>query len=100
MDDYANKMESASSNLDFERAAHYRDQISHLRKIQEQQYVVGDQGDIDVIAAVINPGGVCVLVMFIRGGRLLGNKTYFPKNRLEETESEILAAFLPQFYFL
>ena len=99
MDDYANKMEQASANLNFERAAQYRDQISHLRKIQEQQYVVGDQGDIDVIAAVANPSGVCVLVMFIRGGRLLGNKTYFPKARLDETESDVLDAFLPQFYF-
>ena len=98
MDDYANKMEAASQKLDFERAAHYRDQIMHLRKIQEQQYVVGDQGDIDVMAVTIAPGGVCVLVMFIRGGRLLGNKTYFPKTRLDESESEVLEAFLPQFY--
>ncbi|MGV0036204.1 MAG: excinuclease ABC subunit UvrC [Candidatus Azotimanducaceae bacterium WSBS_2022_MAG_OTU7] len=98
MQRYANKMEDASAKLEFEKAAHYRDQVGHLRKIQEQQYVVGDQGDIDVHAVVINPGGVCVLVMFIRGGRMLGNKTFFPKTRLDEDESEVLAAFLPQFY--
>ena len=98
MQDYANKMEDASEKLEFEKAAHYRDQVGHLRKIQEQQYVVGNQGDIDVHAVVINPGGVCVLVMFIRGGRMLGNKTFFPKTRLDEDESEVLAAFLPQFY--
>ncbi|MBT4161294.1 MAG: excinuclease ABC subunit UvrC [Gammaproteobacteria bacterium] len=98
MNDYANKMEEASKNLDFERAAHYRDQVTHLRRIQEQQYVVGDQGDIDVMAVTISPGGVCVLVMFIRGGRLLGNKTYFPKTRLDEDEAAVLGAFLPQFY--
>ena len=98
MQDYANKMEDASDRLEFEKAAHFRDQIGHLRKIQEQQYVVGNQGDIDVHAVVINPGGVCVLVMFIRGGRMLGNKTFFPKTRLGENESEVFAAFLPQFY--
>lgn len=98
MRDYANKMEAAANNLEFERAAHYRDQVSHLRRIQEQQYVVGSQGDIDVMSVVISPGGVCVLVMFIRGGRLLGNKTYFPKTRLDENESQVLAAFIPQFY--
>ena len=98
MQDYADKMEDASDKLEFEKAAHYRDQVGHLRKIQEQQYVVGNQGDIDVHAVVINPGGVCVLVMFIRGGRMLGNKTFFPKTRLDENESEVLAAFLPQFY--
>ncbi len=98
MHDYANKMEEASAKLDFERAAHFRDQLSHLRKIQEQQYVVGNQGDIDVLAVVISAAGVCVLVMFIRGGRLLGNKTYFPRTRLDEKEGAVLAAFLPQFY--
>ncbi|MBT7878997.1 MAG: excinuclease ABC subunit UvrC, partial [Gammaproteobacteria bacterium] len=98
MQDYANKMEDASDRLEFEKAAHFRDQIGHLRKIQEQQYVVGNQGDIDVHAVVINPGGVCVLVMFIRGGRMLGNKTFFPKTRLGENESEVFGAFLPQFY--
>ena len=99
IEDYANKMEASSNDLDFERAAHYRDQITHLRKIQEQQYVVGNQGDIDVMSLVVNPGAVCLLVMFIRGGRLLGNKTYFPKPKLGETAPEIMSAFLPQFYF-
>lgn len=98
MEDYANKMEAASENLEFERAAHFRDQLMHLRRIQEQQYVVGNQGDIDIMAVVIGPGGVCVLVTFVRGGRMLGNKTFFPRTRLDENESEVLAAFLPQFY--
>lgn len=98
MQEYANKMEEASSRLAFERAARYRDQITHLRRVQEQQYVVGSQGDTDVHAVAATPGGVCVLVMFIRGGRLLGNKTFFPKPRLDEKGAEILAAFLPQFY--
>jgi len=98
MQDYANKMEASSKDLEFERAAHYRDQLSHLRKIQEQQYVVGNQGDIDVLAVTIGAGGVCVLVMFIRGGRMLGNKTYFPKTKLNEDEGAVLTAFLPQYY--
>jgi excinuclease ABC subunit C len=98
LEDYANKMEAAAKNLEFERAAKFRDQITHLRKIQEQQYVVGNQGDVDVMVAVKSPGGVCVLVMFIRGGRMLGNKTYFPSTRLNEDEAAILAAFIPQFY--
>jgi len=97
--DYADKMEAASAELAFEKAAIYRDQIHHLRRIQEQQYVVGSQGDIDVLAAVVNPGGSSVLVMFIRGGRLLGNKTFFPTSRLDNSPAEVLEAFIPQFYF-
>ncbi|MBV1876729.1 MAG: excinuclease ABC subunit UvrC [Pseudomonadales bacterium] len=95
---YANKMELAAGSLEFEKAAKYRDQIAHLQRIQEQQYVLGEQGDIDLIAAVINPGAVCVLVMMVRGGRVLGNKTYFPKIRMERNLSELLASFIPQFY--
>ena len=40
LDDYANKMETASQELEFEKAARYRDQIAHLQRIQEQQYVL------------------------------------------------------------
>ncbi len=95
---YARKMEAASIALDFERAAVFRDQISRLRKIQEQQYVIGADGDVDVMGAVVSPGGVCVQVLFFRGGRLLGNKNYFPKTRLEVSPGEVLDAFIPQFY--
>jgi excinuclease ABC subunit C len=98
IDDLANKMEVSSLDLQFERAAIYRDQITHLQKIQEQQYVTGGHGDLDIIGGVLKPGAVCVLVMFVRGGRLLGNKTYFPKIKMERNESELLTSFIPQYY--
>ncbi|MDA8534219.1 excinuclease ABC subunit UvrC [Pseudomonadales bacterium] len=98
MEDYRARMDAASENLEFERAASYRDQIQHLRKIQEQQYVVGAGGDIDVIHAELTNSGLCVLVMFIRNGRMLGNKTFYPSNRLDENAGAVLAAFLAQFY--
>jgi excinuclease ABC subunit C len=98
MEDYRARMDAASENLEFERAASYRDQIQHLRKIQEQQYVVGAGGDIDVIHAELTNSGLCVLVMFIRNGRMLGNKTFYPSNRLDENGGTVLAAFLAQFY--
>lgn len=98
LDAYADKMDAASAALKFERAAIYRDQIAHLQRMQEQQYVMNDTGDIDIVAAVHNPGSVCVLVMIVRGGRLLGNKTYFPKIKMEQDASELLGSFIPQFY--
>ncbi|OUU04375.1 MAG: excinuclease ABC subunit C [Flammeovirgaceae bacterium TMED32] len=98
LDDYANKMETASQELEFEKAARYRDQITHLQRIQEQQYVLGPEGDIDVIAALVTPAGVGILVMMVRGGRLLGNKTYYPRTGLENTAGDVLSSFLPQFY--
>ncbi len=63
-------MEQAAETLEFERAAKYRDQITQLRKIQEQQYVHAASGDVDVFAVALASGAACVQGMFIRGGRL------------------------------
>lgn len=92
------KMEQAAESLNYEAAAKYRDQIVSVRKIQEQQYVVGNQGDIDVIAASVQPGGACIHVLFIEDGRVLGSKNYFPKIKNTWNENNLLASFLPQFY--
>jgi excinuclease ABC subunit C len=84
--------------LEFEVAARYRDQIANLRRVQETQYVSGEGGDLDVIAAVVEGGLVCVQVFFLRGGRNLGNKSFFPRQADGASEAEILGAFIPQFY--
>ncbi|MEO2183763.1 MAG: excinuclease ABC subunit UvrC, partial [bacterium] len=99
LEQYSDRMDKAAANLQYEKAAIHRDQILQLRKIQEQQHVVSASGNIDVIFAEKSPSGLCVLVMFIRGGRMLGNKNFFPSNRLDERESGVLSAFLSQFYF-
>lgn len=97
--DLMNAMEEASSRLEFEKAATYRDQVNHLRHVQEQQSVDGEGGDADVIAIAQDAGVVCIVVIIVRGGRVLGTKDYFPKFSLEQTEGELLAAFLGQYYF-
>ncbi|MFT6471652.1 MAG: excinuclease ABC subunit C, partial [Neptuniibacter pectenicola] len=91
MDEVASRMEASSHDLDFEQAAIYRDQLISLQKVQEQQYVSGKQGDADVIACAIKPGGVCVHMLFVRGGRIIGSKAYHPKVAVEENESEVLS---------
>jgi excinuclease ABC subunit C len=99
IDELVRRMEQASNSLEFERAAHYRDQIANLRRVQEKQYVMGSgSGDLDVIAAVARNGVGCVQVFFIRNGRNLGNKTWFPRHTADSDEAELLAAFLPQYY--
>ena len=95
---YHERMDAASQELDFERAAAYRDQISQLRKIQAQQSVVGAKGDIDIVSVLMRGAGVVVLQMYIRGGRLLGSKSYFPELRLDQAPAEVLEAFLMQHY--
>lgn len=99
INDLMKTMEEASQNLEFEKAAACRDQINHLRHVQEQQSVDGEGGDADVIALAHEAGVVCVVVIIVRGGRVLGTKDYFPRYSLEQSEAEWLSAFLGQFYF-
>ncbi len=97
-DELVKRMEAASEALAFEQAAQFRDQIASLRRVQERQYVSGSGGDVDVIVSACKDGLGCVQVFFIRGGRQLGNKTFFPKHTQDADVAEILAAFLPQYY--
>lgn len=98
IDELVKQMEEASSHLEFEKAARYRDQIANLRRVQEKQYVMGEGGDLDVVVARIRNGVGCVQVFFIRGGRNLGNKSYFPSHTAQSDEAELLQAFLQQYY--
>jgi excinuclease ABC subunit C len=94
----ANKMEEAAQNLNYEEAARYRDQITSLRRLQEQQAIIGELGDVDIIGVVAKSGLICIEVMYVRGGRLIGNKDYFPKIPAGTSTEEALSAFLPQYY--
>lgn len=91
-------MERAAEQLDFERAAELRDQIALLRQVQDQQTMDTEQGNVDIVAAAVAPGGACVHVVMVRQGRVLGSKNHFPRVPIEQTAGEVLAAFLPQYY--
>jgi excinuclease ABC subunit C len=93
------EMQSAAEALRYEEAAMLRDQIQALRTIQEKQYVSGESGlDADVVACVVAEGVVCVNLVMIRGGRHLGDKSFFPKNAEECDAATALEAFLAQHY--
>ena len=92
------RMEQASNDLEYEKAALYRDQIARLRALQEHQYVSGEKGDLDLVAVKSAGGSSCVQVFTVRGGHHLGNRAYFPKHVSETTEAEILSGFIPQYY--
>jgi excinuclease ABC subunit C len=92
------QMSAAAADMEFERAAELRDQIIQLKHIQEQQHVYGQTGEADVIASIIQPGGLCVHVMMIRKGKVVGSKSYYPKMPIEITEGELLSSFIAQFY--
>ena len=91
-------MERAASKQNYEKAATFRDQISNLQKIAEQQSISAEKGDIDVIACATEGGQACVTVFYIRNGLNLGNRNYYPSLPESIEVEAILAAFIPQFY--
>ncbi|MFZ7108632.1 excinuclease ABC subunit UvrC [Avibacterium avium] len=93
------KMEQASQALNFEEAARIRDQIQAVRAVIEKQFVSNDRlDDIDIIAIAYQLGIACVQVLFIRQGKILGNRSYFPKVPANTDLSELTATFVGQFY--
>lgn len=100
IDELVQQMDKASTELEFERAAGYRDQIEKLRQVSQQQSISGGSGDVDVIAMQYASDVASVQVLTIRKGNNLGNKNFFPKiPHFENTESEIFSAFIAQYYF-
>ena len=91
-------MEAAAEALEFEKAAKIRDQVGLLRRIQEDQVVANQGEDADVIAVSMQAAGVCVHVIYVRGGRILGSKNFFPKHRLASAADELLSDFISQSY--
>ncbi len=98
IDELIKRMDEAAAQLEYEKAAIHRDQIVSLRRLQETQYVSNEKGDLDVIAIEYQQGIACIQVFFIRDGLNLGNKSFFPKNARHQTVSELLSAFIAQFY--
>ncbi|GAB3033535.1 excinuclease ABC subunit UvrC [Bowmanella dokdonensis] len=92
------KMELASTELKFEAAARYRDQIAALSKVQEQQWVSGDQPEMDVFGFAYRNGIASIQGFFIRDNKLLGSKSFFPKVPADSTPGEVFQSFLLQFY--
>ncbi|HMK14073.1 MAG TPA: excinuclease ABC subunit UvrC [Burkholderiales bacterium] len=93
------KMQDAADKRDYELAALYRDQVQSLRKIQEKQFVRShNEVDVDIVACVARSGLVCVNVVMIRGGRHLGDKSFFPQHAEGYDPAIALEAFLLQHY--
>ncbi|MCG8015445.1 MAG: excinuclease ABC subunit UvrC [Candidatus Thiodiazotropha sp. 'RUGA'] len=98
VDELVKQMEAASQKLEFELAARYRDQIKSLQRIQERQYVSGESGDLDIVAIAKRGNSACIQVFYIRSGRNLGNKSFYPTVPQGDSEENLLRAFITQYY--
>ncbi len=97
--DLVKSMESASDNLDFEQAAVYRDRISALSHVSANQGINPHTlKEADVFALYQEGGQTSIQVFFFRAGQNWGNKAYFPRADKSFSSSQVLAAFLSQFY--
>lgn len=97
--DLAKMMEQASENLEFEKAAVYRNQLQAVQKIVERQKIISEgMEDEDVLALALNEGQACVLVFFIRSGKLIGREHFFLEGIEGKNGEEILEAFFQQYY--
>ncbi|CAN7166558.1 excinuclease ABC subunit UvrC [Rhizobium sp. LjRoot98] len=92
-------MSEASENLDFERAALYRDRLAALSHVQSHQGINPSGVEEADVFAIHHEGGVsCIQVFFFRTGQNWGNRAYFPKADPTLSSAEVLSAFLAQFY--
>lgn len=93
------KMEQAAENLEFEKAALYRDQIQAIAVIQQPQNIVNTEGgDLDVIGWAQAAGQTCVQIYTIRQGKLLGRQSFSLENGGEEEAAELMEAVINQYY--
>jgi len=99
LDELSQKMADAAENMEYERAAVFRDRIQSLRQVQARQFVSDfKRGDADVVTCVAASGLMCVNLVMIRGGRHVGDRSYFPKNTEGCDLAMVLQAFLEQHY--
>lgn len=93
------RMQAASVARQYEAAAGFRDQVRALSRVQARQYVESDRGvDADVVACAARGARACVNLAMIRGGRHVGDRSFFPANADAAAPEEVLQAFLEQHY--
>lgn len=99
MQKLANSMETASANLEFEKAQEFRDKIIAITKMQSTQNVDMQKGEADVFAIVEKDKIFALAILFIREGRLIQTRLFIIKNKLELSANQVLTTSIEAFYF-
>ncbi|MCR9191978.1 MAG: excinuclease ABC subunit UvrC [Gammaproteobacteria bacterium] len=98
LQDLTTRMQAAVDGLAFEEAALLRDQIKHLRTVQEGQSMVHATGEADVIVLEAYPGFACVQWVQVRGGEVVASDHYFPKVPADSFDDDHEAALWQQVF--
>jgi excinuclease ABC subunit C len=92
-------MAAAAAKMDFELAAVLRDRIRDIDTvIGAQRIATRVKGELDAVAYVQNGDESFVMVLFVRGGKLIGREHFILKGTKDQAPSHILASFIGQFY--
>ncbi|MHB8621549.1 MAG: excinuclease ABC subunit UvrC [Chloroflexota bacterium] len=93
------RMARAAEELRFEEAALIRDRVRSIERVLEKQRITSTgMEDQDVVALARDKGEACVMIFFIRGGKVIGQRDYVMNGTQDETETDILTEFLAQYY--
>jgi len=99
VEELVKSMNVSSQNLDFEKAAEIRDQIKELKVIQSQQVVESkSKQNLDIFCVAHELGLYIVTLCAVRGGQMLGHRSFYPKAPNEIRDEEVLSAFITQYY--
>ncbi|MBM7581561.1 excinuclease ABC subunit C [Caldicoprobacter guelmensis] len=102
LEDLRIKMSEAANNLEFEKAARYRDRIYAIERVMENQKVVyaSSAEDMDVIAFAQGEGNTVAQVFFVRNGKLIGSERFVLDDTRDTELKEIISSFIKQFYIM
>lgn len=94
------EMLTAAEELNFERAAELRDRLQAVNHVLERQKIVIDTGSsADIIGVSKGEGGDAgVQISFLRHGKMIGSEFFPMQARVDDSEADILQAFVTQFY--
>ncbi|MCI8940563.1 MAG: excinuclease ABC subunit UvrC [Dorea sp.] len=97
--DLKQRMAEAAEELEFEKAAEYRDLLESVKKTAQKQKITDTAGEErDILAMAAENEDAVVQIFFVRGGRLIGRDHFYLKLMGDETKGEILSSFIKQFY--
>lgn len=91
-------METAAANMEFEKAAMYRDQWRAVKSVQERQNIIAKEGDFDVIGMARNKNHTGFEIFYIRYGRMIGKENFHISDTEHESDDSLMTVFIKDFY--
>ena len=96
--DLRSHMDKAAEQLDFEKAAWYRDRLKAVEQVRERQHIVAKEGDFDVVGMARQDSHTGLEIFYIRYGKMIGKENFSISDSMNESDGSIMTAFIKDFY--